>query len=204
MKLSVKKTHIPLGYFFLQTPPKEKIKLLEYRTIANAEFDIPSRDLIDTITDMEQIVDWTRNYLISEGSEINTIVGKLKGNSHIEVIADYIRQTLGISVRWFETAENPFTYLRNRMSEVGIIVMMSGIVRNNTHRALDINEFRAFTIIDEYAPLIFINSMDSKNGKLFSLLHEFTPHLLGRNQSVQRQKQYQAKMSVNSRLSVMP
>jgi len=62
-----KKTRVPLGYFFLQTPPKEKIRLMEYRTIASTDFSNPSRDLIDTITDMEQIVDWTRDYLINEG-----------------------------------------------------------------------------------------------------------------------------------------
>ena len=45
--------------------------------------------------------------------------------------------------------------------------MMSGIVGNNTHRPLNIDEFRAFSVIDEYAPLIFINSNDSINGKLF-------------------------------------
>ncbi len=28
-----KKTNIPLGYFFLQTPPVEQIDLLEYRTV---------------------------------------------------------------------------------------------------------------------------------------------------------------------------
>lgn len=59
--------------------------------------------------------------------------------------------------------------------------MASGIVRNNTHRVLDINEFRAFTIIDKFAPLIFINATDSTSGKLFSLLHEFVHICLGTN-----------------------
>ena len=59
--------------------------------------------------------------------------------------------------------------------------MMSGIVGNNTHRPLDIKEFRAFAIVDEYVPLIFINANDSINGKLFSLLHEFTHICLGEN-----------------------
>lgn len=174
-----KKTRIPLGYFFLQTPPKEEIKLMKYRTIASTEYSSPTRDLLDTIADMEQIVDWTREYLISEGSEANPLVGKLQHTTEKQVIADHIRQVLELPINWFKTDEDPFSYLRNKMSEVGIIIMMSGIVRNNTHRPLDIDEFRAFTIIDEYAPLIFINATDSKSGKLFSLLHEFVHICLG-------------------------
>ena len=30
-----------------------------------------------------------------------------------------------------------------------------------------------FTLIDAYAPLIFINAADSESGRVFSLLHEF-------------------------------
>ncbi|MGE4585604.1 MAG: hypothetical protein AB7C91_13220 [Sphaerochaeta sp.] len=52
-----KKARIPLGYFFLQIPLREEIKLMEYRTIASAESENPSRELIDTIADMEQIID---------------------------------------------------------------------------------------------------------------------------------------------------
>lgn len=50
--------------------------------------------------------------------------------------------------------------------------MVNGVVGHNTHRPLSIQEFRAFTLLDEYAPLIFINTNDSPNGKLFSLVHE--------------------------------
>ncbi|MXI87000.1 ImmA/IrrE family metallo-endopeptidase [Sphaerochaeta halotolerans] len=174
-----KKTHIPLGYFFLQTPPKEEIKLMEFRTIASTSSENPSRDLIDTIEDMEQIVDWTRDYLIADGSGVNPIVGKLKHETNVGVIANYIRQVLGLSTNWFETKEPSFNYLRDRMSEAGIIVMMNGVVRNNTHRPLNIDEFRAFAIADTFAPLIFINATDSKSGRLFSLLHEFVHICLG-------------------------
>lgn len=174
-----KKTRIPFGYFFLQTPPKGEIKLMEYRTIASAESVNPSRELIDTIAEMEQIVDWTREYLIAEGSENNPIVGKFKNESGITVIAAYIRKVLGLSINWFENTDNSFNHLRNRMSEAGVIVMMNGVVRNNTHRPLNIEEFRAFTIIDSFAPLIFINATDSASGRLFSLLHEFVHICLG-------------------------
>lgn len=35
-----KKSNIPLGYFFLQTPPKEYIPLLEYRTVDSIQSPI--------------------------------------------------------------------------------------------------------------------------------------------------------------------
>src|SRR5699024_637932 len=71
--------------------------------------------------------------------------------------------------------------LRNKLSQRGITVMQNGIALNNTHRPLDLNEFRAFTLVDEYAPLIFINTLDSNNGKTFSLLHEVAHVFLGIN-----------------------
>src|SRR5699024_763144 len=67
------------------------------------------------------------------------------------------------------------------LSQKGITVMQNGIALNNTHRPLDLNEFRAFTLVDEYAPLIFINTLDSNNGKTFSLLHEVAHVFLGIN-----------------------
>ena len=42
-------------------------------------------------------------------------------------------------------------------------------------------EFRAFTLIDTHAPLIFINTTDTANGRLFSLLHETVHVWLGKN-----------------------
>jgi len=45
-------------------------------------------------------------------------------------------------------------------------------VNGNTHRQLNIDEFRAFTLVDEFAPLIFINGRDSWAGRVFSLIHE--------------------------------
>ena len=74
---------------------------------------------------------------------------------------------LKIEINWYEqnhTAEENFRLLRNQISTIGVMVMMSGIVGSNTHRPLDTNEFRAFALVDEKAPLIFINSNDSING----------------------------------------
>lgn len=179
-----KATGIPLGYFFLQTPPKEDVSLIEFRTVDSALLNNPSRNLIDTMRDMEQIQDWVRDYLISDGNSPLIYVGSIKTGATVMESAQQIRKILDIQTEWYagcKTVDESFTYMRSAMSAIGTIVMMSGIVGNNTHRALDINEFRAFAVVDEYAPLIFINSNDSINGKLFSLIHEFAHICIGEN-----------------------
>lgn len=72
--------------------------------------------------------------------------------------------------------------LRKHCTEAGIIVMLNGTVEDNTHRPLDPHEFRAFALIDEYAPLIFINRADSINGQIFSLAHEIAHIWLGKEE----------------------
>ena len=44
-----KKANIPLGYFFLQTPPVEQIELLEYRTVDSIQLANPSRNLRNSV-----------------------------------------------------------------------------------------------------------------------------------------------------------
>ncbi len=179
-----KATGIPLGYFFLQTPPQEDLSIVEYRTIDSIELTTPSRNLIDTLHDMDQIQEWMRNTLIADGSVPLSFVGSLKYEVSSERFAQSIRALLGLDEEWFRTAhssEEAFGLIRASISNTGTLVMMSGIVRNNTHRPLDIDEFRAFSIIDAYAPIIFINANDSINGRLFSLLHEFAHVCIGEN-----------------------
>lgn len=177
-------TGVPLGYFFLTVPPTENLSLLDYRTVDSLELEKPSRNLIDTIHDMEQIQDWVKEELLRTGTPALDFVGSVKNSNNTAVYVSKVRELLDLSIDWFirsKTPEDSFRQIRSRISNTGVIVMMNGIVGNNTRRSLAIDEFRAFAVVDSYAPLIFINANDSTNGRLFSLLHEFVHVLMGKN-----------------------
>ena len=177
-------TGIPLGYFFLTIPPKEELPLLDYRTVDSLELQKPSRNLVDTIHNMEQIQDWVKEELMRSGASALPFVGSLKNAKQSTQFVSKIRELLDLPIDWFcysKTSDDSFRYIRTKISNTGIIVMMNGIVGNNTHRPLPIDEFRAFALVDNYAPLVFINSNDSTSGRLFSLLHEFVHILIGKN-----------------------
>ena len=167
-----KKLHIPVGYLFLDAPPNEKLDILEYRTIKSEGLVEASNNLQDIVMEMEMIQDWMKQYMLE--NDYGPFPYGTKKMDKDEIVKALYADA-GISVQWFESCADTreaFAYFRTLFSNLGITIMMNGVVGNNTHRKLSIDEFRAFTLFDDYAPLIFINGADSYNGRLFSLLHE--------------------------------
>ncbi|MGI6513238.1 MAG: ImmA/IrrE family metallo-endopeptidase [Syntrophomonadales bacterium] len=183
-----KRINIPFGYLVLQEPPEDDLIKTDYRTINNAVMNKPSRDLVDTINDMEQKMLWMREYRISIGAEPLPFVGMFEGNvNNPNQIVKQIRKILDLPIHWYSNHpdyNSAFNFLKARIEDTGVLVMKNGVVINNTHRPLDINEFRAFLLFDEFAPLIFINNKDSQGAKIFSLIHEFTHLLTSRDSNV--------------------
>ena len=92
-----------------------------------------------------------------------------------EKIAEEILNYFDLEKAWnvkLKSNQNAFSFLRTRVSYKGIVVETSSFVGNNTQDSLNIDEFRAFVLINGYAPFIFINTKDSQNARLFSLIHE--------------------------------
>ena len=177
-KLS-KELRIPFGYFFLVEPPDEDIQLLKYRTVENEEQAKPSRDLIDTIKYMEKRQSFMRDALIEDGFLPHEFVGSATITDNPEDLAVKITQVLNLQKDWNKNNSAAFNVLREAVSNLGILVMQNGVVGNNNHRILNVAEFRAFVLIDEYVPLIFLNARDSTNAKIFSLCHELVHIWLG-------------------------
>ena len=123
-------------------------------------------------------------YAVENGQEELEYVGSAAGATDVMSVADDIRKKLNIQVDWYsdrQNAKESLRFLKRKMENLHVLIMMSGIVGNNTRRKLSVDEFRAFTLVNKYAPLIFINSCDSDNGKLFSILHELAHVWVGEN-----------------------
>ena len=58
--------------------------------------------------------------------------------------------------------------LRNAVESRGISVAINGVVGDNSHRSLEVKEFRGFVLSDEIAPVVFINGQDAKSAQLSS------------------------------------
>lgn len=179
-----KKTNIPFGYFFLDKPPIEECPIVNYRTIDSISISEPSRNLLETLDLMTDIQDWMINYVIENGQDELPYVGSVSKNDCVNDIVNDIRKKLGLNIDWYtssSTAADSFRYLKYAMENIGILVMMNGVVGNHTRKKLNVEEFRAFTLVNKYVPLIFINTCDSDAGKLFSILHELAHVWLGIN-----------------------
>lgn len=183
-----KKLRIPYTYLLVSEPIEEEIPLLNYRTMDSEYMEKPSRDLIDTIKNVERKHEFSVEYKMESGFEPLSYVGEISLNQSIKEITDYTRELLNIPVYWQKEARRnrslqegsmEFNYFREKIQSIGTYVFVRGYVGRNTHRSLNPDEFRAFVFVNDFAPTIFINTQDSKNGQLFSLIHEFVHVLLG-------------------------
>jgi Zn-dependent peptidase ImmA (M78 family) len=176
--------HLPMGMFFLPDPPEEKLPLPDFRRISEPEVQRPSTELIDTIHICQRRQRWYRDYLAGSGSETLQFVSSAEVGDQPAVVAGHIRTTLKLEVGSRNEAANWEEFLRRFISlarDAGILVMINGVVGNNTHRALNPREFRGFAISDPLAPLVFVNGADTKAGQIFTVAHELAHIWVGRD-----------------------
>lgn len=168
-------THAPLGYFFLPEPPVEAVPIPDFRTVADRPIEQASADLLDTIYICQQRQAWYREYVRGMAAEPLAFVGSVRHGTSVVDTAARIGRAIGFSVEeraGYSTWAKALREFIQLVEDAGILIMVSGIVLNNTHRKLDADEFRGFTIVDGLAPLIFVNAADSKSGQMFTLAHE--------------------------------
>lgn len=170
-----KATSTPLGYFFLLKPPVERFPIPYLRTIDDRQTSHPSPDLLETVQMMVRRQEWMREYVIEKRYEPLQFIGT-KNLTHKPIqIAKEIREKLGLKDGWaasYPTWQEALRMLFHKIEDLRILLVINGVVGNNTHRKLNANEFRGFVLVDEYVPLIFVNGADWKAAQMFTIAHE--------------------------------
>lgn len=177
------KTHTPFGYLFLPEPPEEKLPVADYRTVGSARGDaMPSPELLDVLFDALRKQSWYRDHLIEMGEPRLDYVGSTQIEENPQELAGRIQETfhLGLELRTQTTTwETCLAMIFEKLEARGVLVLRSGVAEGNTHRPLLVQEFRGFALSDPYAPLVFINSRDSKAAQMFTVIHELVHLWLG-------------------------
>lgn len=174
--------HVAVGLLFLPVPPDEPLPIPDFRTVGDRDLKRPSPNLLDTIYLCQQRQDWFRDYARVHSLPALDFIGTARVQDPPQKVAEAMRQTLELNIaqrQRLPTWTDALRQLIGKMEDAGVLVMASGVVGSNSHRKLDVEEFRGFALSDDLAPLVFINGADSKAAQMFTLAHELAHLWLG-------------------------
>lgn len=174
LMLFAKTTYTPYGYFFLDEPPEEPLPLPDFRTVRSELMQRPSANLLDTIYQAQMRQAWYHDYRRRWGEDPVPVVGSGAGKT-VAAVAGMMTLALGVGLGARRSFRTPGDLLREVLDSIeglGVLVQVSGVVGNDTHRRLAVEEFRGFALSDDLAPVIFVNGQDSLAAKVFTVLHE--------------------------------
>lgn len=177
-----KAVRVPFGFLFLPEPPEMPLPFADFRTVESRRPEGISPELMDTIQQMQRRQAWLREERIESEMEPLSFVGAAKVSDDPAAIGREMRRVVGVGEGWARSVQSwtsAVGLLRDAIESLGVMAVINGVVGNNTHRKLNVGEFRGFALSDPYAPLIFINGADAKSAQMFTLAHELAHLWLG-------------------------
>jgi Zn-dependent peptidase ImmA (M78 family) len=165
-------------------PPVERVPIPDLRASGNGRIGRPSPNLLDMLSLCRQRQAWYRDFARGQGDKPLAFVGSASLKNDIDATAVAMRSVLGLDLEerqkisaWDKTMRR----LIDHADALGILVMVNGVVGNNSYRRLDPQEFRGFALADARAPLVFINGADAKATQMFTLAHALAHLWLGQS-----------------------
>lgn len=177
-----KATYTPFGVLFSGEPLDDEMDIADFRTVAGRQPRKPSPHLLDTVYLCQRRQHWYHEYALEEEHDPVEFVGSASLGDDPAQVARNMSSTLNFRVRDRSDLANWTLAVRrfaDRADAKGVLVMISGVVGNNTSRVLDPDEFRGFALSDDLAPLVFVNGADAKAAQMFTLAHELAHIWLG-------------------------
>lgn len=175
LKKLAKALHVPVGYFFLSELPAQILPVADFRTLPEAKAEALSPDIEALLQDAMRKRDWLREHRREEGWSALPFIGRFTINDAPAQVAEHIRTELQLPLPFSREIKGYGDYLRRLIQHAeaaGIVVLRSRTSPHTPRQTLPVEEFRGFTLVDPYAPIIFLNAADSLTGQIFTLAHE--------------------------------
>lgn len=164
--------HVPFSQLLLQRAPELESIRLAFRTQANAPAQV-NLTVRDVIYEMQRKQAWFKEES-GQAEQKLTFIGSDQQTSWPETLRMLRRL---VKLDHFSDARALYEDLRQQFAQLGVLTMQKGGAGLGTNRPLAVEDLRAFVLLDEFAPLIFVNQKDSYTARIFSLVHEFV-HLM--------------------------
>ena len=165
-----------LATFYLPHPPKDFPLLKDFRTVAGKAPKY-SPPLVFFMRHTQERQAWLSQHFREQGYSKLQFIGSLTVKSSVKNAAQNIINTIWGNAKEYskiednaQTVEKLLIHWINQCEKKGIFISRASNL--NSRNPIPVKEARGFVISDPYAPFIFINSKDSDNAKLFTLLHE--------------------------------
>ena len=166
----------PLASFYLPNPPKDFSLLKDFRTMGGKPVKY-SPPLVFLMRQIQERQAWLSEYLKDQRQEVLHFIGSSNLQSSPKALSKKIIKTMWGSEKEYaqivsqkKTTKDLLSSWLARCEEKGVFISRTSNL--NSHNVIPVQEARGFVISDKYAPFVFINSGDSKNAQLFTLLHE--------------------------------
>ncbi len=156
----------PFAILFLTEPPKDFHPLQYFRKKGSIALSTSS---IFIIREIQKKQAWISEDIKRYNETELDFVGKFTIRNNPKEVAKDILSTLKINPINY-TSNNPIKEWILKAESEGIFISRTSFI--HTRMPLNIEEIQGFTIADNYAPFIFVNSADWISPQLFTLVHE--------------------------------
>lgn len=162
-----------ISTFYLRKPPAEPESLRQLRRLPDAPTEEESPQLAVQVLEAMQRRQLALDLYMDLGEEPPSVSIPLDRNDDPEAAGEAIRKELAVSLSeqsgWAHRYEALHAW-REALERLGVLIFhMPGV---------SMSEMRGLTIAGRPLPIIGINSKDAPQGRIFTILHEFSHVLL--------------------------
>jgi len=162
----------PVAAFLLSKPNAEKPKPKDYRLLPERTDRFDKKTLL-VLRKVRRLQELSKELSGNIGYETKNKLEKVRLSDNPEITALKYREFFGLTEekqKGFKTSYELFHFIRNFLEDLNIFVFQF---------SMPVEDARGFVLVDDVPNIIVVNTKDTIEARLFSVMHEFAHILFG-------------------------